>query len=278
MFDAPASSSVSAQRSFGSLDLSFARADNGLTAPVVLRQEGALKVRLPSVHEGQAQAIVINTAGGLTGGDRLDLGVRLETGAALTVSGQACEKLYKSAGGAAAVAVRLQVAEAAALEWLMQPAILFDRSRFIRTLSADIHSAGRLLAVEGLVFGRTAMAERMESGLVAESWRVRRDGKLIYADGLRLDGAVAAALARPAVLNNACAMASILYVGGDASAYCGRFRAIAEDLSECVGAASAWNGLMTARLVAEDGYRLTRALTEVLSRLRNAPLPRPWMI
>ena len=267
-----------AQRASGALNLAFSLRPDGNTIPRTLRQEGALKVRLPTVHEGPAQAIVLNTAGGLTGGDRLELAVALEPGAALCISGQACEKLYKAADGSAVVSSHLTVDAGASLEWLMQPAIIFDRSSLSRTLTADVANDGRLLAVEALVFGRTAMAEQVRAGCVAETWRVRRDGKLVYADALRLDGDMQSTLERPFVLGGHCAMASLLYVGPDAPARCADLRAALDALDGCTGAASAWDGLLSARLVAPDGYTLTRGLVELLSRFRSAPLPRPWMI
>lgn len=279
MFDAvplPISATCAAERSSGALDLKFARGHDGKTVPERLRQEGALKVRLPAPHGGPAQAILINTAGGLTGGDRLRLNVTLGRGAALTATGQACEKLYKSAEGEAAVTTTLAVEPEAVLEWLMQPAILFDRARFSRSLSAEVAGDGRLLAVEAMVFGRTAMAERVRSGYVLENWRIRRDGKLIYADALRLEGDIQAILNRRFTLDGQAAMATILYVGGDATQRRDHMREALEGLDGCTGAASAWNGLLVARLVAADGYALTRGLALLLTRFRNAPLPRPW--
>lgn len=281
MFDAvtiPIAAQRPAERSSGMLDLEFALGRDGASAPRRLHQEGALKVRLPAAHGGPAQAIVINTAGGLTGGDRLRMNVRLGRGAALSIAGQACEKLYKSAEGDAMVTTALVVEPGATLEWLMQPAILFDRARFSRALTADVCGDGRLLTVEAMVFGRTAMTEQVREGFVSENWRIRRDGKLIYADALRLDGDIQATLNRRFILDGQAATASILYVGGDAAARRDRMREALEGLDGCTGAASAWNGLLAARLVAADGYALTRGLGLLLTRFRNAPLPRPWTI
>lgn len=266
------------QRTTGALDLAFARAGRG-ARPVRLVQEGALKVRLPTVHGDHAcQAIVINTAGGLTGGDRLVMRVKLDAGARLTVSGQACEKLYKSAGGEAVLATSLEIGAGASLEWLMQPAILFDQARLARKINVDLAADSSLLAVEAMVFGRTEMKEDVVSGHVADSWRVRRDGVLVYADTFRLDGAIRQALDRPSVLAGNRAQASILYVGADAGARCAEMRDAMVDMQGCVAAASAWNGLLAARVIAADGYALTRGLIDLLTRFRNAKLPRPWMI
>src|SRR5581483_11724610 len=130
----------------------------GQTVPMRLHQEGSLKVRLPTPYGG-CEAIVLNTAGGMTGGDRFEMGVSAENGATVTLAAQACEKFYRSTGAEATVATTLQVASGATVHWLMQPAIVFDRARVRRTFAADVTAGGALLAVEALVFGRTAMDE-----------------------------------------------------------------------------------------------------------------------
>ncbi len=266
------------QRTTGALNLAFACAGRG-AAPIRLHQDGALKVRLPTVHGDEArQAIIINTAGGLTGGDRLEIDVSLDTGARLTVSGQACEKLYKSSAGDAVLTTSLTLGEGSCLEWLMQPAILFDQARFARRIAVDMAADSALLAVEAMVFGRTAMKEEVLAGYVSDSWRVRRAGALVYADAFRLDGAVRGALDRPSVLAGNRGHASILYIAPDAEARCAEMRDIMADLHGCVAAVSAWNGLLSARIVAPDGYNLTRGLIDLLTRFRNTELPRPWMI
>lgn len=266
------------ERTTGALSLTFAEAPGGAD-PVRLHQEGALKVRLPTVHgELSRQAMIINTAGGLTGGDRLDLEVALGPKSAVTISGQACEKLYKSSGGDAAIFTDLRVGSGASLEWLMQPAILFDGARLMRKVTADIAADGKLLAVESIVFGRTAMREEVERGAITDAWRLRRDGKLIYADSFRLDGEIREALDRPSVLDGHRAMASIVYVGTDAVERCGALRAIMADMPHCIAAASVWGGMMAARIVAPDGYALTQGLIDLLTRFRDAKMPRAWMI
>ena len=211
-------------------------------------------------------------------GDRLDVEVALGPQAAVTVSSQACEKLYKSSGGEAKILTTFAVGPGAGLDWLMQPAILFDGARLTRKITADIAATGRLLAVEAIVFGRTAMLEDVTWGHVSDTWRLRRDGQLIYADSFRIEGEISQTLNRPSVLDGHRAMASLVYVGDNAGERCTDLRAILADMPDCIAAASAWNGLMVARIVAPDGYTLTRDLIALLTRFRNAKMPRAWMI
>ncbi len=265
------------QRTTGALRLAFAARD-GVTSPRVLFQEAALKVRLPKVRNTPPEAVMINTAGGLTGGDSISVAVDMDAGASAVVTGQACEKIYKSSGGEARIASTLTLAPGAALSWLVQPTILFDRGRMRRTMQVEMAGDATLLALEAIVFGRTAMDESVRTGFVSDTWRIRRQGKLVYADTFRIDEDAAEAVANPAVLAGNRAMASLVYVAPDAEARRDAMREIVGEAVGAAGAVSAWNGIMVTRLVAADGYALTQNLVNVLTRFRGGPLPRVWMI
>lgn len=263
------------QRTRGALRLAFAARD-AISAVQQFYQEGALKARLPRQYEGVPEAVIINTAGGLTGGDAVGIDVAVGQGAGAVISGQACEKIYKSAGGEARVASTITLESQAALDWLVQPTILFDRARLRRTMQVNMAADAAFLGVEAIVFGRTAMDEAVNTGFVSDTWRIRRDGTLVYADTFRLDGEVGAALAHASVLSGRRAMANLVYAAPDAEARLDDMRALLTDI-ECA-AASAWNGLLVARIAAADGYTLTRHLVAVLAGFRRRPMPRVWMM
>jgi urease accessory protein len=130
------------------------------------------------------------------------------------------------------------------------------------------------LGVEAVIFGRTAMSETVATGALCDSWTIRRGGRLIHADCFEIAGDVADRLARPSVLDGHAAMATIRYVAPDAEARLSQMR---ELLAES-GAASAWNGMLLARIVARDGYHLSGHLARVLVGLRRSPLPTVWTI
>ena len=54
-----------------------------------LRQEGSLKALFPQVRGDALDAVFLNTAGGLTGGDRMQIDVTAQANAHVTVSSQA---------------------------------------------------------------------------------------------------------------------------------------------------------------------------------------------
>lgn len=250
------------------------RGEAGRTRLSRLYQEGCGKIRLPKDARAEGlEAVLINTSGGLTGGDRMEWAAEAVDGARLTLTTQACEKIYRARDGVAEVATRLDVGQGGRVDWLPQETILFDGAALSRRLEADLAPGARLLALEAVVLGRTAMAETVRVGALRDRWRVRTEGRLIFADDLRLDGPIADRAAMAPVLGGARAFASLLLVDAEAGRLLEPLRAALGP----AGGASAFDGKLFARVTAADGFALRHVLLPALSVLRNgAPLPRVW--
>ena len=250
------------------------RHEDGCTRLTRLYQDGCGKIRLPRDARAEGlEAVLINSSGGLTGGDRMTWEADVGAGARLTLSTQACEKVYRARDGLAEQHVALTIGEGASLDWLPQETILFDGGGLSRRLEADLGAGARLLAVEAVVLGRTAMGETVREGVLRDRWRIRREGRLVFADDLRLEGAVAEQAAQAAILAGRPAFASILLVAEDAARFLPPVRAALGKL----GGASAFEGKLFARIAAPDGFALRAALLPALEALRDgAPLPRVW--
>ncbi|WP_105008227.1 urease accessory protein UreD [Rhizobium leguminosarum] len=247
---------------------------DGRTRIRELYQEGAAKIRLPDTFDASMEAVIINTSGGLTGGDRMSWSVVAGAGTRIDVTTQACEKIYKASAGTAEVSTSIEVGAGARVDWLPQETILFDRASLSRRLDVDLDENAEFLAVEAVLLGRKAMGEMMETGLFRDRWRIRRSGRLIHAEELRLSDGVAALAARQAVLGGQVAFATLLYAGPLAEAYLGKVRPLVEGP---MGGASAWNDKLVVRLAAADGFSLRKILIPVISVLRNgAPVPKVW--
>jgi urease accessory protein len=263
-----------ANRAVGRIALSV-KVSAGITRRARVHEAGALRVRCPGPASGELEAVIVNTAGGMAGGDRFALDVTVGADAHLVVTTAAAEKIYRTIEPDTTVDVTLTVATGGALTWLPQETILFNRARLRRTIDVDLADDARLILAEAVIFGRTAMGEHVEHGLLHDRWRVRRGGRLAYAESVRLDGGIAAKLAEPAVAKGGVAMASVLVIPGD-EATVSAVRALGEHPRGEVGA-SAWNGLAAVRLVATDGAALRHDLVAVLATLRGAALPRLWL-
>ena len=186
-------------RAVGRIALTVAAAA-GVSRRARVHEAGALRVRFPNtVSRENLDAVIVNTAGGMAGGDRFGIDIAVGAGAGLTVTTAAAEKIYRSHGPDTALAIKLDVAAGATLAWLPQETILFDRVRLARTIDVTLAPGASLLVAEAVVFGRAAMGETVRDGCLFDRWRVRLDGRLIFAETLRLDDAIAQRLAQRAV-------------------------------------------------------------------------------
>ncbi|NVO13294.1 MAG: urease accessory protein UreD [Rhodoplanes sp.] len=239
-------------------------------------EEGSLRVRFPTATTADTdlEAVIINTAGGIAGGDTADVDIAVEDGASLRVTTSSAEKVYRSAATAASMAVRLKVGRGASLAWMPREMILFDRARLDRTIDIDLAEDSRLLLAEAVVFGRSGMNEVVAEGWFSDRWRVRRAGKLVYAETIRLDGAIADTLREPAVAKGGVAIAIILLMPAD-EAFVAALRAC-EGLRGEVGASS-WNGMTAVRFCAPDGESLRYDLMTALTVALAGPLPPLWL-
>jgi len=263
-----------ANRAHGTVRFDVASVD-GVTRRRSLHESGSLRVRFPSPEAQGLSAVFVNTAGGIAGGDRFDIDIATGERSRLTVTTAAAEKIYRAQGPAAQVNIALKAAADSHLAWLPQETILFDRVRAERRIDIELADSASLLLCEIVVFGRSAMGERLLQGEFVDRWRVRRGGRLVFAETVRLDGDIGKKLAKPAIGNGAVAIGTALIVPGD-EALLDRIREASESFGGEVGI-SAWNGFAMARFCAQDAARLRADMMKVLIRASGQALPRLWL-
>ncbi|WP_426532097.1 urease accessory protein UreD [Bradyrhizobium sp. McL0615] len=248
---------------------------DGVTRRGDLHESGSLRVRFPSPEQDGLSGVFVNTAGGIAGGDRFDIDIAAGEGARLTLTTAAAEKVYRAPGAAAQLSIALKVGSGAHLSWLPQETILFDRARIVRRIDIDLAEDASLLLCEIVVFGRAAMGEKMLHGEFVDRWCLRRGGRLVFAETVRLDGDIGEKLARPAIAKGGVAIGTALIVPGD-EAVVERIREASETFGGEVGI-SCWNGFAMARFCAQDAARLRADMMAVLGRASGVPLPRLWL-
>jgi urease accessory protein len=272
------------QRVDGAARLELTCASDGRTALSDLYQRAPCRVLFPAPETGDPMlAVLLTTSGGLTGGDRTEVAAVVGPQASATVTTQAAEKIYRALATDRDTSVRVEVSVGAGAwaEWLAQETILFDGARLRRTLRAEVASSARLLALESMVFGRTEMGERFESGGLHDSWYVTRDGRPLWIDALRLEGDVGRLRAAPFGLGTCVAYSTLLYVGADAAE---RLDFARDSVACCggLGAATAFDGMLIVRAMADRAHDLRLAMAALAAGLRHeagawpARLPRVW--
>ena len=251
------------QRAQGRARVRLRSTEDGTTRLVELFQEGCLKLRLPQCEiDGEIDIALINTSGGLTGGDALSVDVVLDEGARATVTTPACERIYRPIGGEASVRQRLQVGRGARLDWIPQETILFDRARFWRRFDVRLETGAEITLSEAILFGRTAMGETVKSGGMLDFWTIRQDDRLLFADAMRISEPFDQTVACPTTLDGNFAFASLVHVGQGLDAKRDLLRAGFSTTNKAIAAASVVGGVLVARIVAPSGT----ALRSVLSR------------
>lgn len=252
------------------------RADGERTRIADLAERGGVRVKFPDGGLG-AEAVLINTGGGLLGGDRMTIRARCDAGAHATLTTQSAERVYRSLGPRTDIDVSLTVASGGSLAWLPQETILFNDARLARRVTADVALDGSLTVVEAMIFGRAARGEVVRSGSITDQWHIRRDGRLIYAEAVTLDGDIQAHLDRSAIGAGARAAATLIHVAPDAVDRRAAVRARL-DTTTARAAVSAWNGVLTARFLSADASTLRRDLVHAVEAVTRQSCPRVWNV
>ena len=247
---------------------------DGQTEIAGLYQEGCAKIRLPHTHSDALQAVLMNTAGGLTGGDHVRWSADAGPGAKLVLTTPACERVYRSLGSDAVVGNRLLVREGAHVDWLPQETILFEHSRLDRRLEVDLADGATLTAVEAVLLGREAMGEAARGARLRDNWRIRRNGRLLHAEATTIGGE-ARERDGSSLLAGALAFATVLHIGPEAERKLEAVRALLPQS----GGASVIGERLTVRLLAPSGLALRRSLSPIIALLSSAgSVPRLWTL
>ena len=264
------------QRARGVLNISAQRASGDITRLKNLRQQGSYRAIFPRPIGGNIEAVIVNTAGGVTGGDQFSATIVAHEAAHVSVTTQAAERIYRATGAAAGLMqTTLRADENAQLYWLPQETILFDGSRLQRRLDVDLHASAKFLMVEPLIFGRAASGETLRSGELDDRVSITSGGRPIYLDRIRLDGDIARHLERPAVANAANAVASIVLVDPASKSLLGPVRAL---LPPSAGASLLAETVLVMRVLASDSYALRTTIFSILDLLTDNAVPKNWKL
>ena len=260
-------SDVVLQRARGILNISVVRGSDDQSRLKDLRQQGSYRAIFPRPIQGTVEAVIINTAGGITGGDEFATVIAANDHAKISVTTQAAERIYRARDFTlGSMQTSLCAKPNAQLYWLPQETILFEGSRLCRRLEAEVAEDSKFLMVEPLVFGREASGETLKSCYLDDSVCITTGGKPIYVDRIKLSGDVASILKRPAVANGGRAMASIVLVGVQAL------------LPSSAGASLLADNILVVRLLCADSFALRNALLPILKHLTHNAVPKNWRL
>ena len=260
---------VQLNRTTGAARLSVERRD-GRSVAAELYSAQPLRILMPRPGVGEPlTAVLANLSGGIVGGDLYEADISVGSGASLTLTAQAAEKVYKSSGAQAENHLTMRVAEGAVLEWLPQGTILFDRALFRQRVRFDLAADSRLFAGSISILGRSAMGERFASGRYREHWDLKRDGRLVWADRFELADPAGAAAASSGLRNVTC-FATALFARPDAADDLDWARDVQTGAAGDIrcGVTAIDNNLLAMRWLGGDAMRLRSAVGAFWSAAR----------
>ena len=241
-------------------------------------QKSPIRVLFPRTGDDRAQeAVLVNTSGGVAGGDHLQLSVTALSGASIAVTTQAAEKIYRALDESARITTKLNVGDVAKLAWLPQETIIFNHARLCRRTEIEISPGSELLALECMVLGRAARGEELSAGAIVDAWQVRKNGRLQWGDTIRLTDDVFSHLSRKALLWDSTALATLLYFGPDLEDRLQLIRAQSVSF-DCQCGATLVGGMVVARLAAGSSFELKAALRNLLEELGKELSPGPFQL
>jgi urease accessory protein len=261
------------QRSQGSGRLVVSGSDRG-TRIIDVCERSPIRIMFPKINNAIEEAVLINTGGGIAGGDCLQYDVTALPNASITLTTQAAEKVYRALDEPARVSTILNVHENAKLAWLPQETIIFNKARLHRQMDVQLYGSAELIALEWLVLGRAAHGEQVSSGNITDSWRVKKDDRLIWADSFRIADDVYPHVREKALISHCIALGTLIYSGTDVDARLEIFRRISAAM-QCRCAVTAVAGLMIARFAAKEALELRNGLRAFLQQ--SFRVPKMWL-
>ena len=272
----PIESIPALQRARGLLNISTQKAYQTNTRLKNLRQEGSYRASFPRHSKGNIETVIINTAGGVTSGDKFTTTITAHESSQISITTQAAERIYRARDTLVGeIQTSLCLQKNAQLYWLPQETILFDGARLKRRLDVDLHSSAKFLMVEPLVFGREASGEKLLSGMLDDGLSITSNGQPIYIDRIKLKDNITDQLMRPALANNSHAVVSIVLVKPNAKLLLEPVRAL---LPQKAGASLLNDNILVVRMLAQDSHEMRTATFPILTLLTHNTVPKNWRL
>jgi urease accessory protein len=152
--------------------------------------QAPLKVQRPFYPEGEevCHSVILHTAGGVVGGDRLSTNIHLQPHSQALITTAAAGKIYRSNGLQARQTVDIQIDESACLEWLPQETILFNGAIYRQDTRVELANGGSFLGWEITRFGRSARGEKFLQGEWRSHTEIWQQGVPLWIDRQWLPG------------------------------------------------------------------------------------------
>jgi urease accessory protein len=257
------------QRSNGKIDIVFS--DNSCKK---FFQSGCCKVLNPNNYNKFKELVLINTAGGITCNDTIEINATINN-SELSICTQAAEKIYAGIGDPAKVDLNININNST-LYWLPKELILFDNSKLRRTININLQNNSNLIFCETSIFGRKAMSEQINNISFSDQWNIFINSNLKHFESININGSMIDNYRNKYTFGNQSSVSTILIFGDIIHQLEPELIKITKKIIDHYCEITKFDDKIIVRCMADDNYYLKKTLNYIFKNIIHDKLPKSW--
>ncbi len=259
------------QRSNGKIDIELL--DNDFSK---FFQSGCCKILNPKNYNGYKELVLINTAGGITCNDNIDINANINN-SKLNICTQAAEKIYAGIGDPARVEININLNNST-LYWLPKELILFDNSKIRRNININLSNNSNLIFCETTILGRKAMSEKIKNISFSDQWNIYSNSSIKHFEAINIKGSMIDNFKNNYTFDNQSSLSTILIFGDIIHQLEAELRKIIKNIENHYCEMTKFDDKIIIRCLADDNYDLKKTLNSIMKNVINDKLPKSWYL
>ncbi len=257
------------QRSNGKIDIELL--DNDFSK---FFQSGCCKILNPNNYNKSKELVLINTAGGITCNDNIEINATIHN-SELSICTQAAEKIYSGIGDPAKVDININLNNST-LYWLPKELILFDNSKLRRNINVNLADNSNLIFCETSIFGRKAMSEKIKNISFSDQWKININSSLKHFESINIQGSMIDNYKNNYTFDNQSSLSTIIIFGEIIHQFESELRKIIEIIENHYCEMTKFDDKIIIRCIANDNYDLKKTLNFIMKNIIHDKLPISW--
>ena len=257
------------QRSNGKIDIELL--DNDFSK---FFQSGCCKILNPKNYNEFKELVLINTAGGITCNDNIDINANINN-SKLSICTQAAEKIYAGIGDPARVEININLNNST-MYWLPKELILFDNSKLRRNININLSGNSNLIFCETTIFGRKAMSEKIKNISFSDQWKIYSNSSIKHFEAINIKGSTIDNFNNNYTFSNQSSLSTILIFGDIVHQLESVLRKVKKNLGNHYCEMTKFDDKIIIRCLADNNYDLKKTLNIIMKNVINDKLPKSW--
>ena len=237
-------------------------------------QSGCCKILNPNSYNKNNELVLINTTGGITCNDKIEINALIEK-SELSICTQAAEKIYAGIGDPAKVEININLNNSS-LYWLPKELILFNNSKLDRKININLLNNSNLIFCETSIFGRKAMSEQINNLSFFDKWKISINSSLKHFEAINIKGSIKDNYNNNYSFANKSSLSTILIFGEIISQLEPELRNIIKNIENHYCEMTKFDDKIIIRSLADDNYDLKKTLNYIMKNIIYDKLPKSW--